>query len=101
VAIYPRWKNAAYMNLLGHPNVRLVVEFKRDIFAFIPPSGLGKLGGAAAKWPVMVLEVLNESGRRMYRQGGYAERVADAGAEFGALRASTRGLLRTQYSLPL
>ena len=91
VAIYPRWKNAAYMNLLGHPNVRLVVEFRRDTFAFIPPSGLGTLGGAAAKWPVMVLEVLNEAGRRMYRREGYAGRVAKSGAEFGALRASTRG----------
>ena len=38
LAIYPRWSKARYMNLLAHPNVRVLVRFARGTFAFLPPD---------------------------------------------------------------
>ena len=91
IGVYPKWHRSAYMNLLGHPNVRLVIEYQRDTFAFIPPDGIGRRGGRAARWPVMVLEVTNEEGRKQYRREGYKERIAAAGERCGARRATGAG----------
>eukprot|EP00959_Pyramimonas_sp_CCMP1952_P151097 3162296-Pyramimonas_sp.AAC.1 len=34
VAVIPRWKKGAYMNLLRHRNVRVVARYARDTFSF-------------------------------------------------------------------
>eukprot|EP00959_Pyramimonas_sp_CCMP1952_P190046 3975948-Pyramimonas_sp.AAC.1 len=73
------------MNLLAHPNVRVLARFARGTFAFLPPDHWA--GGAAkagtANWQVMVLEIANAAGRGAYQRGGRAE-VEIAGRAMGA-----------------
>lgn len=37
-AVYPRWKNKKYMDLLEHLNVNLVTSFRRHTFSFLLPG---------------------------------------------------------------
>ena len=62
------------MNLLAHPNVRVLVRFARGKFAFLPPDhwagGTQKAG--TANWQVMILEIANVAGRGVYRRASGA-----------------------------
>ena len=85
LAVYPRWSKARYMNLLAHPNVRVLVRFARGTFAFLPPDhwagGTQKAG--TAKWQVMVLEIANAAGRGAYHRESGAV-IEMAGRAIGA-----------------
>eukprot|EP00959_Pyramimonas_sp_CCMP1952_P285403 5967582-Pyramimonas_sp.AAC.1 len=86
-AFYPRWGKARYVNLLAHPNVRVLARFARGTFAFLPPdrwSGGAQQAGTA-NWQVLVLEIANSAGRVVYTRGGSAL-VEAAGRLMGAKR---------------
>eukprot|EP00959_Pyramimonas_sp_CCMP1952_P341093 7145311-Pyramimonas_sp.AAC.1 len=73
------------MNLLAHPNVRVLVRFARGTFAFLPPDhwagGTQKAG--TANWQVMILEIANVAGRGAYRRASNAM-IEVAGRSIGA-----------------
>eukprot|EP00959_Pyramimonas_sp_CCMP1952_P083457 1744578-Pyramimonas_sp.AAC.1 len=73
------------MNLLAHPNVRVLARFARGTFAFLPPDHWagGTARAGTANWQVMVLEVANAAGRGAYHQGDRAA-VEMAGRAIGA-----------------
>jgi len=68
VAVFPRWENHRYMNLLAHPTVRVVTRFEEGTFAFDPPDHWTGTSGKAgkAKWQVMIIEISYEAGRLQY-----------------------------------
>eukprot|EP00959_Pyramimonas_sp_CCMP1952_P391051 8194864-Pyramimonas_sp.AAC.1 len=51
VAVIPRWKKGAYMNLLRHRNVKVIARYARDTFSFSPPDHwAGGSQSGRAKW---------------------------------------------------
>ena len=85
VAVIPRWKKGAYMNLLRHRNVKVVARYARDTFSFSPPDHwAGKAQSGRAKWQVMVVQIANDAGREKYRVGDPTELLREAGLAMGA-----------------
>jgi hypothetical protein len=92
VLICPRWKDALYMNLLQHRNVRLIAKFKRNTFSFMVPThweqGVGKATAGTAKWQVMCIQVSNQHGRDAFHKDGADEAVIKAVVAHGAVLAT-------------
>ena len=91
VAVFPRWNNHRYMNLLAHDAVRVVARFEEGTFAFNPPdhwTGTTRQAGKA-KWQVMVIEVSNERGREEFIRGDLAQ-IETEGRAIGAVQARDR-----------
>eukprot|EP00959_Pyramimonas_sp_CCMP1952_P330966 6930877-Pyramimonas_sp.AAC.1 len=90
IAVIPRWKKGAYMNLLRHRNVRVIARYARDTFSFSPPNNWADGGqGGRAKWQVMVVQIANEAGREKYRTGDPSELLREAGLRIGATPIDT------------
>jgi len=92
VLVYLRWKDALYMSLLQHRNVRLIAKFKRNTFSFMTPThweqGVGKATAGTAKWQVMFIHVSNQQGRDAFMKPGADEAVIQAAVAHGAVLAT-------------
>ena len=88
VLVYPRWRNAPYMNLLQHENVRLIAKFSRDSFAFMEPThwetGPGDPAAGTAKWQVMVIGVANPSGPAAFQTRDADAKIVSEAVSLGA-----------------
>jgi hypothetical protein len=88
VLVYPRWRNAPYMNLLRHENVRLIAKFSRDSFAFMEPThwetGPGDPSVGTAKRQVMVIGVANPRGLAAFQTQDADAKIISEAVSLGA-----------------